>query len=301
MEKTEFKQGVIYALAAYVMWGFAPLYFKLLDQVPAPEILMHRIIWSFVLLFFLVLASGQLEQVLLLLKKPKKLAILLVTAVLVAFNWLVFIWAVNSDQILEASLGYFINPLLNVALGVIFLKERLPRLQLFAVALAACGVLIQLLVFGSIPWVSLVLAGSFGVYGLIKKKVQLKAITGLFVETAILLPLALLYWLQLDSASSDFSNNTLTLNITLICAGVITSLPLLAFAAAAVRIPYYMMGLFQYIGPSMMFVMAITLFGEVLDATKLTTFAFIWLALMIFVYDIWRQSKKRKAIESGNN
>ncbi|OUS28984.1 EamA family transporter ['Osedax' symbiont bacterium Rs2_46_30_T18] len=301
MEKTEFKQGVIYALAAYVMWGFAPLYFKLLDQVPAPEILMHRIIWSFVLLFFLVLASGQLEQVLLLLKKPKKLAILLVTAVLVAFNWLVFIWAVNSDQILEASLGYFINPLLNVALGVIFLKERLPRLQLFAVALAACGVLIQLLVFGSIPWVSLVLAGSFGVYGLIKKKVQLKAITGLFVETAILLPLALLYWLQLDSASSDFSNNTLTLNITLVCAGVITSLPLLAFAAAAVRIPYYMMGLFQYIGPSMMFVMAITLFGEVLDATKLTTFAFIWLALMIFVYDIWRQSKKRKAIESGNN
>jgi len=297
MEKTEFKQGVIYALAAYVMWGFAPLYFKLLDQVPAAEILMHRIIWSFVLLFFLVLASGQLEQVLLLLKKPKKLAILLVTAVLVAFNWLVFIWAVNSDQILEASLGYFINPLLNVALGVVFLKERLPRLQLFAVALAACGVLIQLLVFGSIPWVSLVLAGSFGVYGLIKKKVQLKAITGLFVETAILLPLALLYWLQLDSASSDLSDNTLTLNITLICAGVITSLPLLAFAAAAVRIPYYMMGLFQYIGPSMMFVMAITLFGEVLDATKLTTFAFIWLALMIFVYDIWRQSKKRKAIE----
>ena len=118
--------------------------------------------------------------------------------------------------------------------------------------------LIQLLVFGSIPWVSLVLAGSFGVYGLIKKKVQLKAITGLFVETAILLPLALLYWLQLDSASSDFSDNTLRLNITLICAGIITSLPLLAFAAAAVRIPYYMMGLFQYIGPSMMFVMAIT-------------------------------------------
>ena len=223
------------------------------------------------------------------------------TAILVAFNWLVFIWAVNSDQILEASLGYFINPLFNVALGMIFLNERLPRLQLFAVALAACGVVIQLLVFGSIPWVSLVLAGSFGVYGLIKNKVQLKAITGLFVETAILLPLAILYWLQLDSASSDFSDNSLRLNVTLICAGVITSLPLLAFAAAAVRIPYYMMGLFQYIGPSMMFVMAITLFGEVLDATKLTTFAFIWLALIIFVFDIWRQSKKRKAKQSASN
>ncbi|MCJ8300241.1 MAG: EamA family transporter RarD [Pseudomonadales bacterium] len=301
MQKTEFKQGVIYALAAYVMWGFAPLYFKLLDQVPAPEILMHRIIWSFALLFLLVLVSGQLEQVLQLLKKPKKLAVLLVTAILVAFNWLVFIWAVNSDQILEASLGYFINPLFNVALGMIFLNERLPRLQLFAVALAACGVVIQLLVFGSIPSVSLVLAGSFGVYGLIKKKVQLKAITGLFVETAILLPLALLYWLQLDSDASDFSDNSLRLNVTLICAGVITSLPLLAFAAAAVRIPYYMMGLFQYIGPSMMFVMAITLFGEVLDATKLTTFAFIWLALIIFVFDIWRQSKKRKAKQSASN
>ncbi|EPJ46161.1 MAG: protein rarD [Osedax symbiont Rs2] len=296
MEKSEFKQGVLFALGAYVMWGFAPLYFKLIDQVPAPEILMHRIIWSFAFLLILVMISGQLEQVIQLLKKPKKMAVLLVTAILVAFNWLVFIWAVNSDQILEASLGYFINPLLNVALGVIFLKERLPRLQLFAVALAALGVLIQLLVFGSIPWVSLVLAGSFGVYGLIKKKVQLKAITGLFVETAILLPLALLYWLQLDSATSNFSDNTLRLNVTLICAGVITSLPLLAFAAAAVRIPYYMMGLFQYIGPSMMFVMAITLFDEVLDATKLTTFAFIWLALIIFVYDIWRQSKKRKAI-----
>ncbi|MFT5705863.1 MAG: chloramphenicol-sensitive protein RarD [Oceanospirillaceae bacterium] len=297
MENVEFKKGVIYALIAYSLWGIAPLYFKLISQISAPEILMHRVIWSFALLFLLVIFTGQFNEVKLLLKKSKQLYVLFFTSLLVGTNWLIFIWAVNSDRLLEASLGYYINPLLNVALGMFFLKERLPKLQLFAVGVATFGVLIQLIVYGSIPWVSLLLAGSFGIYGLMKKKVNLKAVTGLFVETAFLLPLALIYWWQLDTDTANFSLNSLSLNFTLICAGIVTTLPLLAFSASATRIPFYMLGLFQYIGPSAMFVMAITLFSEELDQTKLTTFIFIWLALLIFVYDLWRQArKKRKAL-----
>ena len=294
MHKTEFKQGVIYALIAYSLWGMAPLYFKLLGQISALEILMHRVVWSFVLLFFLVIATRQIDAVKQVLKKPKQLLMLSITAVLVAMNWLIFIWSVNDDRLLEASLGYFINPLLNVALGMIFLKERLPRLQLIAVGLAALGVLIQLFVYGSIPWVSLLLASSFGVYGLLKKTIILKAVTGLFIETAILMPVALMYWWQLQTSTVVLFDNPLSLNITLISAGIVTTLPLLAFSAAATRIPYYMLGLFQYIGPSAMFVMAITLFSEELDQAKMTTFAFIWAALLLFVFDIWRQSRKRK-------
>ncbi len=293
MEKSEFKMGVIYALIAYTLWGVAPLYFKLIQQVPAGEILMHRIIWSFFLLLFLVYITKQTKQVLSLFKAPKQMLVLAITSLLIATNWLVFIWAVNSDRMLEASLGYFINPLFNVVLGMIFLNERLPKLQIFAVLIAAIGVLFQLIMFGSIPWVSLILAGSFGVYGLLKKKVKLKAITGLFAETAILTPFALIYWWQLSSSTSSLEYNSFTLNLTLLCAGVVTTLPLLAFSAAATRIPYYMIGLFQYIGPSMMFIMAITLFSEVLDQTKLITFSFIWFALFIFVFDMWRQSRKR--------
>ena len=294
MEKSEFNKGVIYALTAYSLWGIAPLYFKYIDYIPAPEILMHRIIWSFALLLLMVIIGGQVGEVKKLLKMPKQLSVLACTSVLVGFNWLIFIWAVNDGRLLEASLGYFINPLLNVALGMIFLRERLPKLQLFAVGLATLGVVIQLVVYGSIPWVSLLLAGSFGVYGLLKKKVNLKAVTGLFVETSILLPIALLYWAQLSSETADFSRNELSLNAVLICAGIVTTLPLLAFSAAATRIPFYMLGLFQYIGPSAMFIMAITLFSEELDQTKLTTFVFIWAALILFVFDIWRQSKKVK-------
>lgn len=294
MEKNEYNKGIVYALIAYGLWGVAPLYFKYIDYISAPEILMHRVIWSFVLLLLLVVASGQINEVKKLLKMPRQLYVLLCTSFLVGVNWLIFIWAVNDGRLLEASLGYYINPLLNVALGMIFLKERLPRLQLMAVGLAAFGVVIQLVVYGSIPWVSLCLAGTFGVYGLLKKKVNLKAVTGLFVETAILLPLALLYWLQLSSDSADFTSNDFSLNVVLICAGIVTTLPLLAFSAAATRIPFYMLGLFQYIGPSAMFIMAIALFSEELDQTKLTTFVFIWLALILFVFDIWRQSKKAK-------
>lgn len=291
---SEFKQGVCYALTAYVLWSIAPLYFKLIEQVSPGEILMHRIIWSFIFLLILLFATRQVGEVVGYFKRPKLLLLSSITACLVASNWLVFIWAVHNEQLLEASLGYFINPMVNVALGVVFLRERIPRLQLFAVAVATFGVLFQLIVFGYIPLVSLALAMTFAVYGLLKKKIKVKAVTGLFIETTILLPAALYYWWFIESDTSSFANNPMSLNVTLICAGIVTTLPLLAFSAGATRIPYYMIGLLQYIGPSAMFVLAIVVFDETLDQTKLITFAFIWLALFIFVYDIVVKLRKSK-------
>jgi len=295
MEKNEFKQGVIYALCAYTLWGFAPLYFKYIDHIDPLEIIMHRIIWSFALLLLLVLTMGQMSVLKDILARPKQLVVLAIASVLVGSNWLIFIWAVNNDRMLEASLGYFINPLLNVALGMLFLGERLPRLQLFAVAIAFFGVSIQVVLFGTIPWISLALAGSFGVYGLIKKKIKLKALTSLCIETAILTPPAIVYWFFLESESSSFVSNQWSLNLTLISAGIVTTLPLLAFGAAATRLPYYVQGLFQYIGPSLMFILAIVVFNEELDQTKLITFGFIWLALFVFVFDIWRKARKKRS------
>ena len=296
MQTNEFKQGVLYALCAYTLWGFAPLYFKLIQQIGPLEIIMHRIFWSCVLLFLLVLLTGQVKVVIEVLRQPKKMLWLALTSLLIGVNWLVFIWAVNNDRMLEASLGYFINPLFNVALGMLFFNERLPKFQLFAVALAGFGVVLQLIVYGSIPWVSLSLASSFGIYGLIKKKIQLKAIPSLFIETAILVPFALIYWWMLESSTANFSLNDLSLNLIIISSGIVTTLPLLAFSAAATKIPYYMLGLFQYIGPSLMFIMAILMFGEELDQSKLTTFGFIWVALLIFVFDIWRNVRRKKRL-----
>ncbi|SHI01998.1 EamA family transporter RarD [Ferrimonas marina] len=287
------RQGVLYAVAAYLMWGFAPLYFHAIAAVPADEVLMHRIIWSFGLVALLVWLQGQGNEVRQLLRQPRKLALLGLTAILVASNWLIFIWAVTHDHLLDASLGYFINPLLNVALGMLVLGERPARLQLVAVAVAAAGVVIQLVQFGSVPWISLALAGTFGCYGLLRKQVNLKASTGLLVETALLLPLALGYWWWLDSETAQLANNTLSLNLLLISAGVVTTLPLLAFAAAAVRIPFYLLGMLQYIGPSLMFIMALTLFNEQLDPAQLSTFAAIWCALVLLSIDGVRSARRR--------
>ncbi|WP_417344728.1 EamA family transporter RarD [Ferrimonas sp.] len=293
MQNQEMRQGIIFALMAYSMWGFAPIYFKAIDAVPATEILMHRVIWSFALMALLVAFTGQLGAVRQLLRNPKQLWTLVATAILVAGNWLIFIWAVNSGRMLEASLGYFINPLVNVALGMLFLGERLPKMQLAAVVVAVIGVVVELIQFGSLPWISLALAVSFGLYGLLRKKVALQSVTGLFVETSLMLPVALLFWWQLDSPTADLTGNGLELNLLILAAGVVTTLPLLAFAAAAVRIPFYMLGLFQYIGPSLMFVLATTLYGETLDPAMLTTFCFIWAALLMFTLDLWRRSRTK--------
>lgn len=292
MSETEHRKGIIFAICAYTLWGFAPLYFKLLINVPAAEILLHRVLWSFVFMAVLMSLFGGFGRVRQLLKQPKQLLVLCVTSCLIAANWLLFIWAVNNDHMLDASLGYFINPLVNVFLAMLFLGERLRKLQWAAVALAAIGVSVQLISFGSIPLVSLGLAGSFACYGLLRKKVNVDAKTGLLVETAILMPVALFYlFTNVGDSLTHFMGNSLHLNALLLSAGVITTVPLLCFAAAAVRIPFTMLGFFQYIGPSIMFVLATSLFNEPFDLEKGITFGFIWAALALFTVDMFCKRK----------
>ncbi|ABE53625.1 rarD protein [Shewanella denitrificans OS217] len=300
MSELEYRKGVILAICAYCLWGVAPLYFKLIQQVSPLEILMHRVLWSFVLMVVLMQFVGGFSRLRQVFKQPKQLLVLLITSLLIAGNWLIFIWAINNDHMLDASLGYFINPLFNVLLAMLFLGERLRKLQWAAVALASLGVIIQLISFGSIPLVSLVLAASFGFYGLLRKKVNVDAKTGLLVETAILAPVALGYLLlTLDSSSASMLTNDWTLNLTLVAAGVVTTVPLLCFAGAAVRIPFSILGFFQYIGPSIMFILAIKLFNEPFDIEKAITFGFIWVALMIFVSDLLLQRRRNKKAKNA--
>ncbi|MXR70828.1 EamA family transporter RarD [Shewanella sp. JBTF-M18] len=294
MADIEYRKGVALAICAYCLWGFAPLYFKLLDHVSATEILLHRVIWSFVFMLILMQFIGGFAKLRALLRQPKQLGVLTITSVLIAGNWLLFIWAINNDHMLDASLGYFINPLVNVLLGMVFLQERLRKLQWAAVALACAGVLIQLISFGSIPVVSLGLACSFGAYGLLRKKVNVDAKTGLLVETAILVPVALLY-LAMSLDGTSILENSWQMNLLLMAAGIVTSIPLLCFAGAAMRIPLTMLGFFQYIGPSIMFIMAVSLFNEPFDLEKGITFAFIWSALVIFTLDLALKSRRKQA------
>jgi chloramphenicol-sensitive protein RarD len=301
MPDLEYRKGVLLAVCAYTIWGVAPLYFKLLHNVPATEILMHRVIWSFIFMIIMMQFIGGFDRLRLILKQPKQLAVLFVTSVLIAANWLIFIWAVNNDHMLDASLGYFINPLFNVLLGMVFLGERLRKLQWVAVGLASTGVLVQLISFGSIPLLSLALAASFGFYGLLRKKVNIDAKSGLLVETAILLPIALGYLLiTLDSSTTSMLTNTLDLNLLLVSAGIITTIPLLCFAGSAVRIPFSILGFFQYIGPSIMFILAVKLFNEPFDIEKGITFGFIWGALVIFVGDMILQRQRRNALAKAS-
>ncbi|WP_214000573.1 EamA family transporter RarD [Arsukibacterium sp.] len=293
----EQKLGGAFAASAYTLWGIAPLYFKQIDFIAATEILVHRIVWSCLLLLLVLLALKQGAQLIRLMRQPKLMLWLLFTALILGANWGLFIWAVNSDHMLEASLGYYINPLLNVLLGMLFLGERLRTLQWLALGLAATGVVIQVVIFGSIPWVALALAGSFAIYGLLRKKLAVEAITGLFVESLLLLPLALFYWCYYaDSSAVNMLNNPLGLNVLLVAAAFVTTIPLLCFIAGARRLQLSTMGFFQYIGPSLMFVFGVWLYHEPLRPASLITFGFIWLALLIYSWDAWRHLRHQRNI-----
>jgi len=290
------KSGVIFALLAYTMWGVAPLYFNLLHSMPAPEILMHRVVWSVVVLIVLVLVSGKVLQVKNAMVNPKVMGILLISGLLLAGNWLLFIWAINHGHLLDASLGYYINPLLNVFLGRLFLQERLATMQRVAVGVAVFGVTILIISYGQVPWIALVLALSFGIYGLLRKQVAVDSLPGLFLETLMMLPFALIYWFAFSSELSQLSTNSWSFNAILLSAGIVTTAPLLCFTAAARRIRYSTLGFFQYIGPSIMFVLAVWLFNEPLNEARLITFAFVWLALLIFSVDSWRTYRRNRRI-----
>ncbi|MGR5235119.1 EamA family transporter RarD [Vibrio rotiferianus] len=296
-EQQRARQGVLLAVGAYTMWGIAPIYFKSIADVSPLEILSHRVFWSFFLLAALLHFGRQWRSVRDIIKNKTKMMYLISTAILVGANWLIFIWAVTSNHMLDASLGYYINPLINVLLGMVFLGERLRKLQWFAVALAACGVLVQLVVFGSVPVVAIALAMSFGFYGLLRKKVSVEAQTGLFIETLVLLPAASIYLFFIASTpTSNMFDNPWQLNTLLIAAGVITTLPLLCFTGAATRLKLSTLGFFQYIGPSLMFLLAVLIYGEPFTSDKAITFAFIWGALVMFSIDGLRNNRKsRKA------
>ena len=296
MNDKSVKAGVLFALAAYSMWGIAPMYFKLLTSVPALEIVMHRIVWSVLVLCLLLAVRKKFGQVFKAIRDPKVIATLSISGLLLAANWLVFIWAVNNDQMLDASLGYFINPLFNVLLARFFLHESLTRLQLLAVFVALAGVAFLIFSYGQLPWVALVLAISFSIYGLLRKKVSVDSMPGLLIESCIMLPFALLYWLVMDTTSGNMLANSFDLNTTLLLAGVVTTAPLLCFTAAARRIRYTTLGFFQYIGPSLMFLLAVIHYQEPLDTTRVITFVCVWSGLLIYVYDSLRVYQKSRQL-----
>ena len=295
MDAKQTRQGIFFALAAYFMWGIAPAYFKLIQQVSADEILTHRIIWSFFFMLALITLGRNWPKVRAACQNRKRLLLLAVTALLIGGNWLLFIWAVNNHHMLEASLGYFINPLVNVLLGMLFLGERFRRMQWVAVALAFTGVLVQLWQFGSLPIIGLGLAFSFAFYGLLRKKIAIDAQTGMLIETLWLLPVAAAYlFLFADSPTSHLSANPWSLNLLLVTAGIVTTVPLLCFTAAATRLRLSTLGFFQYLGPTLMFLLAVTLYGETVGQDKLVTFGFIWAALILFTLDaLYTQRKLR--------
>ncbi|WP_067709748.1 EamA family transporter RarD [Erwinia sp. ErVv1] len=289
MDAQQTRQGVLFALGAYFIWGIAPAYFKLIQEVPPTEIMTHRVIWSFFFMLLLVSLCRNWESVKLTLRQPKKLLLLALSATVIAGNWLLFIWAVNNQHLLEASLGYFINPLLNVLVGMVFLGERFRRAQWLAVMLAACGVLLQLWKFGSVPVIALGLAVTFSFYGLLRKKIGVDAQTGMLIETTWLLPAAAIYLFGVaDSHTSHLSQNTLHLNLLLIAAGVVTTVPLMLFTAACTRLRLSTVGFFQYLGPTLMFLLAVIFYGEQMTPDKVLSFSFIWAALAVFIFDaIW--------------
>ncbi len=278
--------GVIYALGAYLMWGFAPIYFKYLEFIPVYEILAHRVIWSAVVTAIILSFLGGWPKVLEVSQSPKKLVFLCVTTLLISTNWVVFIWAINNGRMLDASLGYFINPLINVVLGLIFLNESLSRIKWIAVALALIGVLIQVLQLGELPWVSLVLPFSFAFYALIRKKIKIEALTGLFIETLLVIPVALYYLIYV--AQTDTANlltNRWSLNAWLMFAGIVTAMPLIFFGQAALRLKLSTLGFFQYMAPSLLFMFAVVFYGEELSLVKTVTFLFIWSGIFLFAFE----------------
>ena len=288
--------GVLQAALAYAMWGLFPLYFHLLSAVPALEIVLHRSLWSmaFVVVLLAVLRRwAWLREVV---RRPRTLATFAGSALLLSANWLVYIWAVNHGRVVDSSLGYFITPLVNVLLGYFVLHERPRRAQWGALGIAAAGVLWLAIFAGSVPWVGLVLAGTFGIYGLIRKTAPLGALEGLALETLLLAPLAaaLLAW-RTSHVGSAVAGDT-TLLVLLALGGPLTALPLLLFAAGARRIPLTTLGVLQYIGPTIQFALGVWLFHEPFAGPRLAGFVLIWIALVVYTGESWWSMRRRASM-----
>ncbi|MGD1992998.1 MAG: EamA family transporter RarD [Anaerolineae bacterium] len=280
------KKGTWYAIGAYTIWGLLPVYWKWLQQVPATQLLCHRILWSFLALLIVIGISGRWKAFAATIRKPSVLRPYAVAAVLLGINWLTYVWAVNAGFIVETSLGYFINPLLSVVMGVIFLGERLRSGQWIPVGLAAIGVVYLTAVYGSLPWIALTLAASFGAYGLMKKLAPLDSLYGLAVETGILFLPAVGYLIFVDQTGTGAFLHTGTASaLLLVGAGLMTTIPLLMFAAAAQRIPLSVVGLLQYIAPTLQFLLGVLVYGEPFSQARLVGFGIVWVALVIFAIE----------------
>jgi chloramphenicol-sensitive protein RarD len=288
--------GVVYALGAYVIWGLFPLYFKALEQVPSLQILAHRMAWSLLFVALLLAVLKRWSWMRLLREQPALLARFALSAVLLSSNWGIYIWAVNSNHVVDASLGYYINPLVNVALGSVLLHERLRGLQWVALAIAAVGVTVMAIEVGHVPWISLSLALTFGSYALLRKTAPLGALEGLAVETAVLFPLAVayLFWLSTQGMNA-FASADLSTRGLLVAAGPITTIPLLLFAAGARRMSMTLLGVLQYITPTLQLALGVWLYHEPFAAAKMIGFGLVWVGLAVFLLDGLRAAWGRPA------
>ena len=291
--------GQIYAVFAFLFWGaIAPVYFKQVSSVEPIEVLIHRIFWSFIILIPLLFITKQIEVFKFLVKDMKKLKYLAISTFFISINWLVFIWAVANNKIIETALGYYINPLVSVFLGFVFFNERMSKYQYIAIFIALFAVIYQVITLGNLPIVSLSLALSFAFYGMIRKKINVGSIVGLFTETLILMPFALIGIYYLVSTNKiSFLHSTLYIDLMLSLGGLITVIPLLLFNGAATRMRLSTLGFFQYIGPSCSFLLAIFIYNEELNFDKLITFCLIWIALVIFSLDSINTQQKNKKMK----
>ncbi|ODT64777.1 MAG: hypothetical protein ABS75_34110 [Pelagibacterium sp. SCN 63-23] len=283
---------MVAALGAYLIWGFLPILFRLLDQAGAVLIVAERTVWSLVLLTLIIAFTGGFAEVRRVLADWRRMRIIAISALLLVVNWLLYVWAVETGQVLEASFGYFINPLVSVAIGMIFLGERQNRMQTIAIAIAVVAILIQAVGLGKVPFIALGLAFSFGFYGFIRKTAQAGPTTGLFAETVVVAPFGLAFILYDIVVNGPGVHADPMLMTLLVFTGPATAVPLLLFAYGVRRLRLTTIGMFQYLGPSIQFVVAIVLFGEELNALRLLSFALIWLSLVVFTYDSFRQRSR---------
>jgi chloramphenicol-sensitive protein RarD len=289
-------KGIWYALGAYVLWGLFPIYWKWLHDVPALQLISHRIVWSFILLMIVIIATRQWTKLRSTLTW-RVLGIYLSAGLLLSVNWLIYVWGVNTEHVVETSLGYFINPLLSVLLGMIFLKERLRPLQWLPVGLAALGVIYLTWTYGSLPWIALSLAFSFGFYGLVKKTSPLGSLFGLTLETGLVFLPALGYLVYVQIVGQGaFGHSGVVPDLLMVGTGIVTAIPLLMFASAARRIPLTMVGIMQYIAPTMQFLLGVLIYKEPFTTTRLIGFSLVWIALVVFWVEGFLARKVQRAI-----
>lgn len=279
-------KGILYGIGAYALWGFFPIYWKWLHDVPALQVIGHRIGWSFVLLMLYIIVRGRWQEFRSAAMNWRTIGIYSIAAVLLSFNWLIYVWGVNAGFIVETSLGYFINPLLSVLLGVIFLRERLRPMQWIPVGLATVGVGYLTFAYGRLPWIALSLAFTFGFYGFVKKLSPLGPLMGLTLETGIVFPVSVIFLTFVGfNGSGAFLQSGALIDILLIGAGLVTTIPLLMFASAAKQIPLTIVGLLQYIAPTIQFLIGVFIYKETFDFSRFIGFGIVWIALIIFAVE----------------